>query len=147
MFDPSAFWQDDWMNPTLSPSNTSVCYPDIGQRDRCLVTLMNAAGMLINQICDLDDPVLPVLPYAAWVQLGHAIVILSRIVIYSREIGDSTLFFESISTFKNGLERFGRKMEATYAGQRRRLPAVFGALPGRLAEISMLVDSDLEDHN
>ena len=143
----SVNFDEGWTKSTSGPNESYAC----SWRSDLLRTVFNAAQKLLDQLCHLDNSVLASLPYLAWIQLGHAILMHSRVVTASHETGDWMLFFESSSGFRDGVEKLGRKMEQVTSEQgegeistRPRLPPIFGRIPAKLGEVRDIVEATVE---
>ncbi|KAH8171966.1 hypothetical protein LIA77_08734 [Sarocladium implicatum] len=143
LFDSANFDEDREMLAFQTPNHTRP------SRGELLGTVSRAAQRLVEEFCRLDTIVCASLPYLAWIQLGHAILMLSRVVTASHEFGDFILFFESLSGFRDGIEQLARKMEDVTTGKGQepagpQLPLIFGKIPAKLGEIREIVEATVE---
>ncbi|KAH7304526.1 hypothetical protein B0I35DRAFT_444970 [Stachybotrys elegans] len=70
-------------------------------------SLFTAAITIVNEFSNVRDSVIPFLPYPFWIQLGHAILILSRVLA----MGHDPMFSLHRFEFQGALEQLMHKLE------------------------------------
>lgn len=136
---------DDRLFPTSWMANvgSSPSSPYILQRTRFLVSCLNAVKSVAEQFLALADSVVLSLPYHNWAQLGHAILIFSRLLTVNRDAWDPSLV-SGVPGFLNTLESIKGKLEAAISsGARatppRGLPRILETVGPRLTEVGRMV--------
>lgn len=128
----------------------TTCTPPRGhdQWNTFILALFSAATKAVDHFSGLADPLILSLPYPVWTQMGHAILVLSRVVAISHHVGDPTFFFDSVLCFQTALERLRIRVESVIShgkeskGQKC-LPEIFEAIPKRLTDICSAVETGM----
>lgn len=133
----------DQIFPKVS-STLDPFYSGVEERNQLLNSVSIAARSVIEEVISLPDIVLVSLPYLHWIQLGHAILILSRLIAAADPLSD----VGSLPAFKEDLERLRRRMEdarsmASTFTPPRSLPGVIDTISSKFTEIYELVEAGL----
>ncbi|PGG98563.1 hypothetical protein GX51_06760 [Blastomyces parvus] len=134
-------------NTDVPPSNTTPTITPIVRRADLLVSCLFAIKSLADHFLALTDMVIFSLPYPTWLQLGHCILILTRVM----EIRHSTWdlgYVSQLLDFREVLNRLARRLDKVISRGReakpaRHLPVIFEAVVERLGEIGKLIAEGL----
>lgn len=109
-----------------------------------LASCLNAVKAEIESVRSLENSVILSMPYPHWIQLGHAILIFSRLLVTHHNFWDPGLL-TSIQDFADTLDRLWKKFEGAMneganSSPPRFLPTLFTKLRERFMNICKRVE-------
>ncbi|OJD12108.1 hypothetical protein AJ78_07244 [Emergomyces pasteurianus Ep9510] len=133
-----------WTSSTgVLPSNTTSTV----RRTDLLVSCLFAIKSLADHFLALTDAVIFSLPYPTWLQLGHCILILTRVMEVRHNTWDLS-YVSHLLDFREVLNRLARRLDKVIRRGRearpaRHLPVIFEGVVERLGEIGKVIGEGL----
>ncbi|KLJ05686.1 hypothetical protein EMPG_10865 [Blastomyces silverae] len=134
-------------NTDVLPSNTTSTITPTVSRTDLLVSCLFAIKSLADHFLALTDMVIFSLPYPTWLQLGHCILILTRVMEIRHNTWDLG-YVSHLLDFREVLNRLARRLDKVISRGRearpaRHLPVIFAGVVERLGEIGKMIGEGL----
>ncbi|KAL2375060.1 hypothetical protein RJZ57_000464 [Blastomyces gilchristii] len=134
-------------NTDVLPSNTTSTIALTVRRTDLLVSCLFAIKSLADHFLTLTDMVIFSLPYPTWLQLGHCILILTRVMEIRHNTWDLG-YVSHLLDFREVLNRLALRLDKVISRGRearpaQHLPLIFEGLVERMGEIGKMIGEGL----